>query len=253
MKLFNIRKNLFVDAFVVMAVVACATSSQANNTPSEVVMKEATYIPFKANAGQEQALAEFLAGGARLVAQTEPETLYWYALRKHDGSFGIFDFFTNVQGRDAHFAGQVAAALNQNADTLVRDGWDTGIIANIANPSVVSFKVPEPAGPRASKATYIVLNAQAGQEAALQALLVGAASVVEQTEPSTLLWAALRLDETTFAIFDTFVDEQGREAHFAGKVAAALKADADALIVGGWQNGVLNNIHNFDVIAEAAR
>ncbi|GHA20347.1 hypothetical protein GCM10008090_32960 [Arenicella chitinivorans] len=216
-------------------------------------MKEASYIPFKASQGQEQSLAQFLIDGAKLVAQTEPDTLYWYALQKDDGSFGIFDFFPNARGRDAHFAGQVAAALNQNAGTLVLDGWDTGIVANIVNPSVLSFKVPASDDTRATKATYIVLTAQAGKEQALEKLLTGAAQIIDQTEPETLLWTALKLNETTFAIFDTFVDERGRDAHFAGKVAGALHANAEVLIAGGWENGVLSNIHNFDVIAQAAR
>ncbi len=98
-----------------------------------------------------------------------------------------------------------------------------------------------------------MLNAQAGKEQALEELLTGAASVIEQTEPKTLLWAALKLNDNTFGIFDTFTDESGREAHFAGKVAAALNAQADDLVVGGWENGVLPNIHNFEVIAEAEK
>ncbi|WP_113953381.1 hypothetical protein [Arenicella xantha] len=216
-------------------------------------MKEATYIPFKANQGQEDSLAQFLRDGAKLVEKTEPDTLYWYALRKNHGSYGIFDFFSSSDGRDAHFAGQVAAALNENASTLVLDGWDAGIVANIVNPSVLSFKAPELNDTRATTATYIVLNAQVGKEQALEDLLTGAAQIIDQTEPETLLWTALKLNETTFAIFDTFVDESGREAHFAGKVAGALHANADVLIVGGWEGGVLSNIHNFDVIAQAAR
>ena len=74
-----------------------------------------------AKAGQDTQLGEFLKEGAKLVAKTEPNTLYWYALRKTDGSFGIIDFFPNSAGRDEHFAGQVAAALNANADDLVKN------------------------------------------------------------------------------------------------------------------------------------
>ena len=78
-------------------------------------MKEATYIPFTAKSEQDKNLANFLT-------QTEPNTLYWYALKKTDGSFGIFDFFPNAAGREEHFVGQVAAALNENADILVAQG-----------------------------------------------------------------------------------------------------------------------------------
>jgi quinol monooxygenase YgiN len=34
----------------------------------------------------------------------------------------------------------------------------------------------------------------------------------------------------TFGIFDAFPDEAGRQAHLSGQVAAALMANADALL-----------------------
>jgi hypothetical protein len=41
-------------------------------------------------------------------------------------------------------------------------------------------------------------------------------------EPATVAWFATRLGQT-FAIFDVFPDEAGRQAHFSSNVAAALK------------------------------
>lgn len=70
-------------------------------------MKEATYIPFEAKSGQDKELTAFLKEGATLVAQTEPNTLYWYALKKDDGSFGIFDFFPNEAGRSVKWTPSV--------------------------------------------------------------------------------------------------------------------------------------------------
>ena len=230
-------------------------SAYAQNTQNiqkqEPTMKEATYIPFKAKSGEDKNLADFLTEGAKLVTQTEPNTLYWYALKKADGSFGIFDFFRNEAGRAAHFAGKVAAALNTNSASLVAQGWDKGVVANITNASVLSYNEPSKNSKSATQATYIVLNAQAGKEQTLEQLLIRAAQVIEQTEPETLLWTSLKLNNNTFGIFDTFTDEKGRQAHFAGKVAAALKAQVGDLVVGGWEDGVLKNIHNFEVIAEA--
>jgi len=43
-------------------------------------------------------------------------------------------------------------------------------------------------------------------------------------------WYAVRFDRRTFAIFDTFADEQGRNAHLGGRVAAALMAKAADLL-----------------------
>ena len=231
-----------------------ASVSHAENIlKQETTMKEATYIPFEAQSNQNKNLDNLLIEGAKLVAKTEANTLYWYALKKADGSFGIFDFFPDEAGRAEHFAGQVAAALNANADTLVAQGWDKGVVANIINSTVLSYKEPEKNSESATQATYILLNAQAGKEQALEQLLTGAAPIVKQTEPKTLLWTSLKLNSNTYAIFDTFTDERGRDAHFAGKVAAALKMQADNLIVDGWENGVLKNIHNFEVIAEAKK
>jgi quinol monooxygenase YgiN len=42
-------------------------------------------------------------------------------------------------------------------------------------------------------------------------------------------WFAIRVSPTTYAIFDVFNDEAGREAHLAGEVAKALMAKAPEL------------------------
>jgi quinol monooxygenase YgiN len=53
------------------------------------------------------------------------------------------------------------------------------------------------------------------------AMLRGAQELAEQ-EPGTVAWFAFRQDATTFGVFDTFDDEQGRQAHVSGRIAAAL-------------------------------
>lgn len=50
-----------------------------------------------------------------------------------------------------------------------------------------------------------------------------------EAEEMTTTWFALRLDETTFGIFDTFPDEEGRQAHLDGEIAAELMDRADEL------------------------
>jgi quinol monooxygenase YgiN len=45
-------------------------------------------------------------------------------------------------------------------------------------------------------------------------------------ESNTPLWFALRPGPTTFAIFDAFRDEAGRQAHLNGPIAKALMAQA---------------------------
>ena len=47
-------------------------------------------------------------------------------------------------------------------------------------------------------------------------------------EAGTISWFAIQEGPSSFAIFDTFDDEAGREAHLNGKVAAALMEKAKA-------------------------
>jgi quinol monooxygenase YgiN len=55
----------------------------------------------------------------------------------------------------------------------------------------------------------------------VEAMLRGAQQLAEQ-EKGTVAWFAFRENATTFGVFDTFGDEQGRQAHLAGRIAAAL-------------------------------
>ena len=73
--------------------------------------------------------------------------------------------------------------------------------------------------------------------------LAGALGLVRE-EPETKRWFAIRLGPTTFGIFDTFADESGRQAHLAGRVAAALMENAPALLA---QDPVIERV---DVLAE---
>ena len=47
---------------------------------------------------------------------------------------------------------------------------------------------------------------------------------------SVIRLVAVRIGPTTFGIYDTFPDDQGREAHLAGQVAAALMQRAPELL-----------------------
>ena len=78
-------------------------------------------------------------------------------------------------------------------------------------------------------ALFVRLEARAGKELEVENFLRSGLPIV-QAEPATAAWFALRLGPTTFGIFDAFPDEKGRQAHLAGKVAAALMARAPALL-----------------------
>lgn len=94
-----------------------------------------------------------------------------------------------------------------------------------------------------SKALWVPLTAKAGKEKDVEEFLTGALPLVED-EPGTKTWYALRLGDSSFAIFDTFDDDAGRQAHLSGKVAEALMAQAEELFVQPPQ------INQVDVLAD---
>src|SRR5689334_10255626 len=73
------------------------------------------------------------------------------------------------------------------------------------------------------------LEAKPGKAADVAALLKSALPLAI-AEPATTVWFALQLGPTTFVIFDAFPDEDGRKAHLAGQIAAALTAKAPELL-----------------------
>ncbi|MGE5107594.1 MAG: putative quinol monooxygenase [Sphingobacteriales bacterium] len=72
-------------------------------------------------------------------------------------------------------------------------------------------------------ALFVRLEAKKGKEAEVEKFLRNSLSLAEN-EPSTITWYALRLGPSTFGIFDTFPDNNGREAHLKGEIAKALTA-----------------------------
>ncbi len=80
-----------------------------------------------------------------------------------------------------------------------------------------------------TEALYVRLEAKPGKEKAVEAFLKDALPAVE-AERQTEAWFAVRMGPSSFAIFDAFPDEHGRQAHLAGRVAAALMARAPELL-----------------------
>jgi quinol monooxygenase YgiN len=72
----------------------------------------------EAKPGKEQQVADLLKG-ALALANAEPATVVWYALRLGPSTFGIFDAFADEAGRQAHLSGPIAAALMAKAPELL--------------------------------------------------------------------------------------------------------------------------------------
>ncbi|HEY3597805.1 MAG TPA: antibiotic biosynthesis monooxygenase [Paraburkholderia sp.] len=91
-------------------------------------------------------------------------------------------------------------------------------------------------------ALYVRLEAKPGKEKEVESFLRGGLPLVD-AEPDTIAWFGVRIGPSTFAIFDAFNDEAGRDAHLSGKVAAALMAKAGELLA------VPPTIEKIDVLA----
>ncbi len=75
-----------------------------------------------------------------------------------------------------------------------------------------------------------LLEAKPGKTEEVEILLKSALALVEN-EKGTISWYLVKLSENNFGIFDTFLTEEGREAHLSGEVAQLLMSRAPELFV----------------------
>ena len=80
-------------------------------------------------------------------------------------------------------------------------------------------------------AFFLRLEAKAGKEAEVEQFLQAGLAMAND-EPTTPIWFALKMSPSTFAIFDAFHDETGRQRHLGGPIAKALRAKWEELFVG---------------------
>jgi len=91
-------------------------------------------------------------------------------------------------------------------------------------------------------ALYVRLEAKPGKEQEVADFLRSGLPLAQE-EPATTAWFALQMGPSTFGIFDAFPDDAGRDAHLAGRIAAALMAKASDLL------SVPPSISKVDVLA----
>lgn len=80
-----------------------------------------------------------------------------------------------------------------------------------------------------TRALFARLEAKPGKEEEVAAFLLQGLQLANQ-EATTPIWFALRLGPTTFAIFDAFENETGRQSHLNGPIAKALMSRAPDLL-----------------------
>src|SRR6185369_6886190 len=72
--------------------------------------KVALFARLEAKPGKENEVAKFLEAGLAMAEQ-EPTTPLWFALRLGPTTFGVFDAFADENGRQTHLNGPIAKAL----------------------------------------------------------------------------------------------------------------------------------------------
>jgi len=77
-------------------------------------------------------------------------------------------------------------------------------------------------------ALLAVLQAKPGKEKEVEDFLKSAQPLA-QREPGTTTWYAWKIAPSKYGIFDTFANEEGRNAHLNGHIAKALFARAEEL------------------------
>jgi quinol monooxygenase YgiN len=80
-----------------------------------------------------------------------------------------------------------------------------------------------------TRSLFVRLEAKPGKEEEVASFLNQGLQLAN-AETTTPVWFALRLGKGTFAIFDAFRDDAGREAHLNGPIANALMAQAPNLL-----------------------
>ena len=107
------------------------------------MVKLALFVRLEAKPGKEAEIEKFLRDGQAL-AQQEPDTIAWFAIRMGPSTFGIFDTFNDEKGREAHLNGKIAAALKEKAGDLLAKP------PSIDKIDLIAAKLPEGAGRGAS-------------------------------------------------------------------------------------------------------
>ncbi|MBR1169002.1 putative quinol monooxygenase [Bradyrhizobium sp. DASA03005] len=100
----------------------------------------ALFVRIEAQPGSEAAVEKFLKSALPIV-EGEPATISWFGLRLGPSTFGIFDAFPNDAGRNAHLAGNVAAAFMSDETAALLTGP-----ATLERIDVLAAKLPSNGG-----------------------------------------------------------------------------------------------------------
>ncbi len=191
-------------------------------------------VIMKAKPNKTGAVKNFLLNGLSLV-NAEPKTTSWFAFQLDEQTFGIYDTFEAESGRQAHLTGEVAKALMTNAADLLVDfdpNKDIKKVDLVASNHKIGHQ---------SIGLLVMMRAKDDNIEQLEQFLQTGRNMVGD-EPGTLSWYGIKVDTNTYAIFDTFETEDGRNAHLTGKIAASLLENAP-IILDGFETSAIQKIN----------
>ena len=137
-------------------------------------------------------------------------------------------YFGEGQGRDVNPS--IGVKLRKEKTMERREFLAAlGTAAAVSSASQVFAQTGGGSLQKVNVAVYVALEAKPGKEEAVAEFLRQGKALAE-AEPATIAWFGVRLGPSTFAIFDAFPDDAGRQAHMSGKIAAALMEKAGDLL-----------------------
>ncbi len=234
MKILNTLKLIVLTTLLIISTQSCSKENDIIESKKENI---ALLVTMKAKLGKEENVKEFLKNGLALVNE-EPETIAWFAFQINENTFGIYDTFDNESGRQAHLNGKVAKALLENADDLL-ESFEVSSAILPADIIATNHKKGTQ-----NKGLLVIMEAKDESNQKVEEFLQIGKQLVSD-EPETLSWYAFKLDNNRYAIFDTFQDDSGRDAHLTGKVADALLENAPVIL----NNFETSDIQKIDILA----
>ena len=99
-------------------------------------------VRLEAKPGKESEVENFLRESL-LMAQEEPLTITWFAIRLGPSTFGIFDGFSNETGRQEHLSGKIASTIKEKTSDLF-----------IQSPTIEKFDIIAAKLPQVNKDDY---------------------------------------------------------------------------------------------------
>lgn len=215
------RKTAILTSAVLATTATACTGDDAEPTEPTPDVHVGLLVRLEAKPEHAADVAALLRDGKQYV-DAEPGTPYWFAIQLGPTTFGIMDAFATDTERQAHLAGQLAAALLAAAPTALASD---PVIEPV---EVIARKASAPSA-MVADGLLVRIEAKPGYEADVQGLIEDGAAIVAD-EPGTAVWFGIKVGPSSFAIFDAFPDAGARDAHLHGALAQALVTNAPVVL-----------------------